>query len=256
MATDRVYFLDAGYLYIDKSILTAGRGYGEIMKSSLYMTLLSHSDGWVLIDTGLNPAGLIDPESAWGPRAKIIRPIITPNNDIRVHLDKLGLRPTDIKYVINTHLHWDHTGSNALFKHATYYVQKSEYRYAFCPDAFSQPSYMAGQFDCGIDYKLVEGDVEILDNIFLLHTPGHTPGHQSVLVKLASGKNLIIAGDAVYTNENFNENIPPGNSWCQAASYSSINKLKLLQRLTNARVLPSHDPEIWSEISAPPSFMS
>ena len=256
MMNEKAYFLDAGLLNLDKSIFTSGRGFGVILEATVYMTLLKHGPDWILIDTGLNPVGITDPERAWGPRAKVVRPVLQENNDIRVHLEQLGLSLGDIKYVINTHLHWDHTGGNKFFKQSTFFVQRAEYRYAYWPSRFFQPPYMKDHFDCGVNYELVEGDIELFPGVFLFQTPGHTPGHQSVLVKLASGKHILIAGDAVYTKENLTEIIPPGNCWNQEAAISSINKIKLIQSLTDAVVIPGHDPDLWSEIPKSPLFFS
>lgn len=254
---EKVYILDAGSLNMDKSILTSGRNFGEKRIATIHMVLLKDDEyGWILVDTGLNPIGVTEPEKAWGARAKVVKPIIAENNDIRFHLKQLGLTTGDIKHVINTHLHWDHTGGNRYFQHATFYVQKSEYRFAFYPDKFLQGSYMNDHFDCGVKYELLEGDVELFPGIFLIQTPGHTPGSQSVMVKTKSGKHIIIAGDALYTQENLDEVIPPGNCWNQEAAISSINKIKLIQKLTGALVLPGHDPNLWDVVPKSPEFIS
>ncbi len=256
MLTEKAYVMDAGLLYLDKSIFTSGRGIGTTLAGTVHMTLLKQGPDWILIDTGLNPVGITDPEKAWGPRAKIVKPLVTEKNDIRVHLQQLGLSVNDIKYVINTHLHWDHTGGNKYFKESTFIVQKAEYRFAYYPSKFLQGPYMKDHFDCGVKYELVEGDQEIFPGIFLITSPGHTPGHQSVLVKLASGKHFIIAADAIYMQENLAEVIPPGNCWSQEDAIASINKIKLIQTLTEAAVLPGHDPDLWSEIPWSPLFLS
>jgi len=254
MTVEKAYFFDAGMLYLDKSIFTSGRGFGTTEEATVHMTLLKQGPTWILVDTGLNPLGLTDPDKAWGPRAKIVRPAIQENNDVRFHLKQLGLAVGDIPYVIQTHLHWDHTGGNKFFKDSTFFVQKSEYRFAYWPDKFIQSPYMRDHFDCGVKYEVVEGDVELFPGVFLIQTPGHTPGHQYVLVKLASGKNVLIAGDAIYMKENLAEIIPPGNCWSQEAAIASIHKIRLIQSLTDAVVLPGHEPTLWSMIPRSPSF--
>lgn len=244
----KVYLLENGYLYLDKSILLSGRGFGQTIKSPIYSVLLETDQGWVLIDTGLNPLGVEQPEKAWGERAKVVRPLLRPEDDIRSRLGELGLKTQDIKYVINTHLHWDHTGGNRFFPEAPFFVQKAEYRYAFWPDHHLSSSYMTDHFDCGVHYELVEGDYEVIPGVMLFHTPGHTPGHQSVLVTMENGDKMIVAGDAVYTRENLIEMIPPGNCWDPSKAVLSLHKLKTIQTITGACVLPSHDPCFWMEI--------
>ena len=256
MLTEKVYIMDAGLIYLDKSIFTFGRGFGIIQEATCHMALLKQGDEWILIDTGFNPLGITDPEKAWGPRAKIVKPVVKENNDVRFHLKQLGLSPKDIKCVINTHLHWDHTGGNKYFPDTTFIVQKAEYRFAYYPSSFLSGPYMRDHFDCGVKYELVEGDMEIFPGVFLFQTPGHTPGHQSVLVKLASGKYVMIAADAIYTTENLTDMLPPGNCWDQESAVSSINKIKMIKALTDAVVLPGHEPTLWSEIPKSPSFIA
>lgn len=256
MPAKQAYLLEGGYLSLDKSILLWGRGYGQVEKVPAWMALLETDKGWVLIDTGLNPEGVLEPEKAWGERAKVVRPELKPQDDVRFRLRELGLEVGDIKYVINTHLHWDHTGGNRFFTEATFFVQKAEYRFAYWPDRHVQASYMRDHFDCGVHYETVEGDVEVLPGITVLHTPGHTPGHQSILVKLASGDYLLFAGDAIYTMDNLTEMLPPGNSWDPSASMASLQKLKTIQALTGAFLLPAHDLELWAGIPKSPTSLT
>lgn len=253
MAVKKSYLLEGGYLYLDRSIAIWGRGFGQVERVPVYMALLETEAGWVLIDTGLNPRGVLEPEKAWGERAKVVRPDLKPEDDVRSRLKELGIGVNDIKYILQTHLHWDHTGGNRFFTEATFFVQKSEYRFAFWPDRYLQASYMQDHFDCGVHYELVEGDVEILPGIRLLHTPGHTPGHQSVLAKLTNGKYLLFTGDLAYTLDNLTEMIPPGHSWDPLAAVASLRKLKTIQDLTGAFVLPSHDLKFWSTVPKSPS---
>jgi len=255
MAVKQVYLLEGGYLYLDQSILTWGRGYGQEQKIPVYMVLLESDKGWILIDTGLNPQGVLEPEKTWGERAKVVRPELKPQDDVRLRLEKLGLNVNDIKYVIQTHLHWDHTGGNRFLTEATFFVQKAEYRFAYWPDQYVQASYMRDHFHCGVQYETVEGDVEILPGITLLYTPGHTPGHQSVLVKLTNGRYLLFTGDAAYTLDNLKEMLPPGNSWDPLAAVASLQKLKTIQALTGAFLLPSHDLKFWAGVPKSPASL-
>ena len=103
-----------------------------------------------------------------------------------------GLKPGDVKYVINTHLN-DHGGDNYLFTEATFIVQKPEW------DWLAQsPNKDAWDFP-GVKVELLNSeDDEVLPGVTCLFTPGHTPGHQSILVEDAGEKTLFL-GDAAYT---------------------------------------------------------
>lgn len=253
MAVKRAYLLEGGYLKLDRSIMIAGGEYGRTELGPVYMVLLETSKGWVLIDTGLNPVGVSDPEKAWGPRARAVPPVLHAEDDVRCRLKQLGLTPDDVRQVIHTHLHWDHTGGNRFFPNATFLVQKAEYRFAFWPDHHFAGPYMRDHFDCGVRYELVEGDVEVMPGVYLLFTPGHTPGHQSVLITLASGRRLLFTGDAAYMTENFDRMVPPGHMWNPSCGMESLLKLKTVQSLTGALLLPSHDPNLWTRVPRSPA---
>jgi N-acyl homoserine lactone hydrolase len=95
--------------------------------------------------------------------------------------------------VINSHLHFDHCGQNAVFKHAPFYVQRSEL------DRARKSGEAIGWFDfAGARFELLDGDTEIAEGVRVVATPGHTEGHQSVFVDTAEGGAVMI-GDAAYT---------------------------------------------------------
>jgi len=104
------------------------------------------------------------------------------------------LSPADVRIVINTHLHFDHCGQNAVFKHAPFYVQRGELERARREDDVT-----AEWFDfAGARFELVDGDSEIAEGVRVVATPGHTVGHQSVIVD-ADGGGALMIGDAAYT---------------------------------------------------------
>ena len=106
------------------------------------------------------------------------------------------LSPADVKIVINTHLHFDHCGQNAVFQHAPFYVQRQELERA------RREETVASQwFDfAGARFELVDGDAEVAEGVRVVATPGHTVGHQSVVVDMPDGESLMI-GDAAYTSD-------------------------------------------------------
>jgi N-acyl homoserine lactone hydrolase len=109
-------------------------------------------------------------------------------------LAALDMSPADITMVINTHLHFDHCGQNAVFKHAPFHVQRAE-----LARAQRESPDLASWFDfAGARFELLDGDTEIMPGLSVITTPGHTVGHQSVLVHGTDGDDLLI-GDAVYT---------------------------------------------------------
>lgn len=107
-------------------------------------------------------------------------------------LAKEGLVPDDIEIIIQTHLHHDHCGYHKLFKNAEVIVQKAEWEFAMNPHPLHKQYYPKELME-GWTKKLIEGDVELYPGIDIIHTPGHTPGTQSVIVETSKGK-VVIAG--------------------------------------------------------------
>jgi N-acyl homoserine lactone hydrolase len=140
--------------------------------------------GAILVDTGVGwPTELV---KEW----KVV------NRHAADALAEHDLSPADVRIVINSHLHFDHCGQNAVFKHAPFYVQRTE-----LARARRQDSLTSEWFDfAGARFELLDGDAEIAPGVRVVATPGHTVGHQSVLVDSGSGTAVMI-GDAAYTSE-------------------------------------------------------
>lgn len=240
---EKIWLIPTGGLYLDRSILLVGKGFGIKQEVPVFAVLAKTENEYILIDTGLNPNGLVDPEETWGERAKELLPILTEEDNIVRRLNELDVNVSDISYVVNTHMHWDHTGGNQFFDDATFVVQKAEYRFAMYPDTYLSGSYMSNHYNNNAKYHLIEGDYTLCEGVDLLFTPGHTSGHQSVLLTMKNGRRVIIPGDAVYTKENIELMRPSGNNWSINTAALSLNKLVTLSRLIGAEVIPSHDPE-------------
>lgn len=123
-------------------------------------------------------------------------------------LERLGVKNTDINWVINTHLHFDHCGGNTVcegdqvrptFPKATYFVQRGELEAARCPDERSRASYMSKNWESiGSSLQSLDGDCELMRGISVFLSPGHTACHQSVRVERA-GRVLVFLGDIMPT---------------------------------------------------------
>jgi len=252
LGAKEIYLLPGGSIEIDRSVFLTGMDLGQKLKAPVYSILIIHDEGPILIDAGLNPEGLKDPGQAWGPRAKVIKPSLAKEDTLQSRLKQLGLALSDIKMVILTHLHWDHTGSLRFFKTAPIIVQKSEYRFALHPDAFVSAQYMENHFAFTLNYQLVEGDCMPLPGLSLIKTPGHTPGHQSILVRLDQGGSYIFPGDAICLMDNLRLKIPSSNNWNNQQAMDSLHRLEHLSTLLDARIIPSHDPHIWEGLKKSP----
>jgi N-acyl homoserine lactone hydrolase len=131
-------------------------------------------DGTVLVDTGM-----IDS---------------TPELDAQWHPTLHPWPPLDdVVAVINTHLHFDHCGGNRRVAHLPIHVQRAEL------DAVAAPDYLVDWVHFpGAHYEPADGDAELFSGISVLFTPGHTPGHQSVVVETSDGL-VVLGGDVTYS---------------------------------------------------------
>jgi len=247
MPVQSLTILPGGFLTMDRSLLIAGTDMGIKIRVPVYAVLLRHEEGPILVDTGMHPLGLTDPERAWGPRARIIKPEITPADMIEARLRELGIKPADLRMVILTHMHWDHTGGLADLGRCPVVVQRAEHRFAFAPDGFVAGQYMRNHIDVPAAWKLIEGDRILLPGVSVIRTTGHSPGHQSVLVRLDSGCQYIITGDAVSTLENMQLKTPGSNVWDAPLAAESIYRLEQLSQLLGADLFTSHDALRWEE---------
>jgi N-acyl homoserine lactone hydrolase len=144
--------------------------------------------GAILVDTGVGE-----------PTAELMKEFKIVNRNVADALEEHQLSPADVKIVINTHLHFDHCGQNAVFKRAPFYVQRSELKRAR-DDGFTMQ-----WFDfAGARFELLDGDAQIADGVRVVATPGHTIGHQSVVVDGPDGEAVMI-GDAAYTSGIYGE---------------------------------------------------
>ncbi|MEO8744823.1 MAG: N-acyl homoserine lactonase family protein [Candidatus Dormiibacterota bacterium] len=146
------------------------------------------SAGAILVDTGVGwPTELV---KEW----KVV------NRHAADALAEHDLSPVDVKIVINSHLHFDHCGQNAVFKHAPFYIQRSELE-----RARRDQDGVSEWFDfAGARFELIDGDAQIADGVRVVATPGHTSGHQSVMVDTPDGGAVMI-GDAAYTSQIYRE---------------------------------------------------
>jgi len=150
-----------------------------------YLHVVEHPEGRILVDTGMIDS-TPELEEEW-------RPSIYPE---RI--------PRDVALVINTHLHFDHCGGNRLFPGIPIHVQRRE-REAAREPGYTIPEWV--EFE-GATYVELDGEAEIVPGVRVLPTPGHTPGHQSVLVDTEEGL-VVVAGDVAYRWEDFDDAAGP-----------------------------------------------
>ena len=229
MTVLEVKLLSDGYFTLDKSFLVFGKYQGTKYKAALKPLLIRTEKETILVDTGI---GTLPPK--YRQHHEVIR---KKGEDLRSSLKRVGLRPSDITLVVNTHLHFDHCGNNRLFPKARFLVQMDEIRYAYFPDRFMRVSYLRDFFDLEADYLPVSGRYTIENGVEVLPTPGHTIGHQSLVAKWKD-RNIVYTGDAAPLHENIERRNITGMVYDSAKAAESID---LLRRIENPLYVHSHD---------------
>jgi N-acyl homoserine lactone hydrolase len=220
----RLYVFEGGQVHLpDLSHLTPDHYFGIPVTIPLLMFLIDHPRGLVVVDTGLDLDTTDDPLLEAKPSQRIDR-----------QMQGLGYNPEDVRYVVLTHLHYDHMGCAPLFPNATFVTRRSELRSAWWPDAYSGGySFESLLRTRSLPFQQVP-DEEVFDvfedgSILCFDTRGHTEGHQSVLLKLPKSGRIVLTGDAVQVAQNFTEWIPPGVCWNSQLAIQAIDKLHHLQ---------------------------
>jgi N-acyl homoserine lactone hydrolase len=250
----RLYVLLCGFEVLPKTISTRDRGARFMLSEPVCAYLLDTAGGWILLDAGLNPDNLEDParREACFSQYGMTPPIVRAPHRLDQQLTDIGIGFSDIHHVILSHLHFDHCGDVRHFPHATISVQRREYAAAF--DA-PNPAYIPGDYDdASLRWDLRDGDWEAAPGISLLDTRGHTAGHQSALIELPNSGAIILPFDAGDLQENFDEEVLPGESCDDEAALRAIRRLKALQISRNARMLLFHDPVAIQRMRLAPEF--
>jgi glyoxylase-like metal-dependent hydrolase (beta-lactamase superfamily II) len=226
---ERLYILNCGEgVAGDISRWSPGVNVGKSMDFVDNCYLIKHAQGWFLWDTGVTDAiaAMPDGQKPADPRATHWR---RPKTLIS-QLEQIGVKPSDVKFVAVSHTHPDHIGNVELFPQAMLLVQKAEYEW---------PSPAGPRFKPEHPVTKLEGDRDVFGDgsITIIATPGHTPGHQSLLVKLPKAGALLLSGDAVHFKDNWdNRRAPEGNA-DRDKTIASMTRL--------ADVLTQHKAQLW-----------
>ena len=193
----------------------------------VYGWLIRHPDGPILVDSGVGIGNAFIDE--------MYRPRVTPIADA---LRTIAIELTDVVGLVLSHLHFDHCGQQAALDCSTY-VQAAEHEAAQA-DGYTVPEWAAIPDD---RLRLVDGDAQIAEGVRLLATPGHTPGHQSVLIE-AGDRRVVLAAQCAFTASELRTGDPAGSnlhdeSW-EARARASLQRVRALAPVTCHL---SHDPD-------------
>ncbi|MET2829206.1 N-acyl homoserine lactonase family protein [Mesorhizobium shangrilense] len=221
-----------------------------------FFYLVEHSSGLVLFDTGANPGLIEDIKAYLGPEAENWGIDVRPADDARALLRTVGVQPEDVHHVVLSHLHYDHAGAMTSFPNARYWIQSAEWEFARNPPVYQESIYIQSEFDVPVErIRFVNGHEDMFGDgsIHLVLTPGHTKGHQSMLVKGASRSYLLVA-DAAYEPdlEDITRLPAAALTWSPDAMIESRLSLRRIRDENGALVICTHDTAFRTSVKLAP----
>ena len=229
-AADKLYVMDCGHnAAADQSRWSPGVNVGKPIELSDNCYLIRHGADWLLWDTGY-------------PDSVAEKPLTTPigtatrAKTLAVQLAEVGVKPTDIKYVAVSHTHGDHIGNVDMFPEATLLIQKAELDWAFAPD--KKPPFKVKR-----PMRQLAGDLDVFGDgsVTIISTPGHTPGHQSLLLHLPKTGWLVLSGDAVHFKDNWDNRRVASMNTSAEQTQASLARIAALLAEKQAELWINHD---------------
>jgi len=258
-AADKLFRLDCGHsLASDESVWTPGENVGRSIEFSSTCWLIKHGSEWLLWDTGVPEAALNDPKG-WSTLPKLI--VYHLDKTVTGQLAEIGLKPSDIGRVAISHTHGDHIGNVRLFPDSAILMQRAEHSWinsgngpndnvnrlmALARELLGDPKNL----------QLIDGDTDVFGDgsVILVSTPGHTPGSQSLLVHLKNSGFIILSGDVVHLEGNFERNIVPALNTDKAQSIASMEKIRQMMARYGATLFINHDKKQTETLKLFPAF--
>src|SRR4029077_9401717 len=242
---EKLYRLDCRRsLANEQSVWTPGENQGHSIEFSSTCWLVKRGNQWLLWDTGVPEAPLNDP-NGWSTLPKLI--VYRLDKTLTGQLAEIGLKPSDVAYVAISHTHGDHIGNVGLFPDARILMQRAEYEWIHGSNGLNENVNQLMALARRLlgnprGMRLIDGDLDVFDDgsVSLISTPGHTPGSQSLLVHLRNSGFIILSGDVVHLEKNFEKDIVPSLNTDKAASIASMDRVRRMVAAYQAKLFINH----------------
>ncbi|MBV9532066.1 MAG: N-acyl homoserine lactonase family protein [Bradyrhizobium sp.] len=256
---EKLFRLDCGRsLANDESVWTPGENVGRSIEFSSTCWLIRHGSEWLLWDTGVPESALNDP-AGWSTLPKLI--VYHLDKTLTDQFAEIGLKPRDIALVAISHTHGDHIGNVGLFTNSTILMQQAEYTWIHSPAGSNENvnqlmALARNLLGTPKNLQLIDGDTDVFGDgsVTLISTPGHTPGSQSLLVHLNKSGFIILSGDVVHSEQNFERNIVPSLNTDKAESIASMEKIRQMIATYKATLFINHDKKQTDKLKLLPAF--
>jgi N-acyl homoserine lactone hydrolase len=223
---DKLFVLDCGHIAApDQSRWSPGVNVGVPIELSDNCYLIHHAQDWFLWDTGLSDAIAAKPNGMH----------MTKPKTLSAALAELGVKPADIKAMAVSHSHPDHIGNVEEFPQVMLYVQRAEYDW---PGEGGVP-----RFNPNHPVTKLDGDHDVFGDgsVTIISTPGHTPGHQSLLVRLPRTGAVVLSGDAAHFKDNWDNRRAPGFNFSKEQTIASMQRIADILQKEHAQLWINHD---------------
>jgi N-acyl homoserine lactone hydrolase len=163
------------------------------------------------------------------------------------------VQPAEVEHVVMSHLHWDHSGALQLFPHATVYVNERELEFAYSPPIYQAVYYDRRDFDHELRWQQVKGEHDVFGDgsVVMFPTPGHTPGHQILLVRTRAGT-ILLLGDAAFEIEKMRKRVLFTIIWNPDEIIASWDRIEELEREHEAELICAHELDFRTKIRLAP----
>jgi len=248
----RLYVFDCGNLKSGNPQPLLDRGV-TITDMSVAAYLVVHPRGTLLWDSGVIPDDLIKPGGTTEARATVFK-------TLKSQLAEIGYQPSDITYLALSHNHYDHSANSNQFAGSTWLVQRKERDAMFPATPPQNPNPNNARFSALKDSKTVvlDGDHDVFGDgsVMIISTPGHTPGHQSLLVTLPKTGPVLLSGDLYhYPSERTLKDFTPfGNLGDPQTEAASKAKVEALLKEKKAELWIQHDILAFGKLKKSPAY--
>ncbi|TFW19732.1 N-acyl homoserine lactonase family protein [Massilia arenosa] len=251
----RVYVLDCGTIDVaDISQFSPGVNVGKHKKLTDTCYLIAHPKGTLVWDTGL-PDALAEKKDGMdmGKSYHLKR-----DRTLASQIKAIGYDPLQVTYLGISHMHFDHIGNVGLFPKSTLLMQKEEYASAFGPDAAkygNDPKTYPTLKDNPVQELTGDHDVFGDGSVVIKRAIGHTPGHQSLFLKLPKTGNVVLSGDLAHFTENWANRRVPSFNYDKELSVKAMNEMGDFLKANKAVLWIQHDYEQNAQIKHAPAFI-
>lgn len=252
----RVFALTCGWLTSDLGLLLAGEP-GRV-RLPVPSWVIDHPAGVVVFDTGMHPATQHDPVGRLGNlMARLFTVDFHAGEELAARLAMLGIDALRVPWLVSSHLHFDHTGGNAQLPNARLVVQRREWDAGRNPDVVAKLFYDPKDYDLGHDVLLVDGEHDLFGDgrVVCVPTFGHTPGHQSLRLRLDDGQSILLAADACYFRRTLEHLHLPPSAYDADAMIAALHRMRAWQA-EGVRIFFGHDGEFWNGVPQAPATIT